>query len=266
MSIIGLVSPRIAISLDDGLERAARLVADAAAAGAEVVCFPEAYLPGLRGLDFPVPPFDAAAEARAVEAVASLARSHRIGIIMGMEHVTPSGSQISAAVFGPDGAFIGRQCKCQLDPAEDAHYVPGTGRRLFEIGGLRFGIAICHEAFRYPETVRWAASRGAHVVFHPHLAGSDHAGPRLSAWGSPDAPYYERAVMCRALENTIYVASVNCATRYSESATAVIVPSGDCLAWLPYGEEGVLTCDIDPALATGLLARRFAPARYGEEA
>jgi predicted amidohydrolase len=263
---IGLASPRIAISLDDGLERAARLVADAAAAGAELVCFPEAYLPGLRGLDFPVPPFDAAAEARAVEAVASLARSHRIGIIMGMEHVTPSGSQISASVFGPDGAFIGRQCKCQLDPAEDAHYVPGTGRRLFEIGGLRFGIAICHEAFRYPETVRWAASRGAHVVFHPHLAGSDHAGPRLSAWGSPDAPYYERAVMCRALENTVYVASVNCATRYSESATAVIAPSGDCLAWLPYGEEGVLTCDIDPALATGLLARRFAPARYGEEA
>jgi len=27
---------------------------------------------------------------------------------------------------------------------------------------------ICHEGWRYPETVRWAVRRGAQVVFHPH--------------------------------------------------------------------------------------------------
>jgi hypothetical protein len=26
-----------------------------------------------------------------------------------------------------------------------------------------FGVAICHEGWRYPETVRWAARRGAQV-------------------------------------------------------------------------------------------------------
>ena len=57
--IIGLASPRVATSIDDGLERVRRLIADAAAQGALVVCFPEAYLPGLRGQDFDVPPFDA---------------------------------------------------------------------------------------------------------------------------------------------------------------------------------------------------------------
>ena len=31
-------------------------------------------------------------------------------------------------------------------------------------GALTFGVAICHEGWRYPETVRWAARRGAHVV------------------------------------------------------------------------------------------------------
>jgi predicted amidohydrolase len=54
--IIALASPRIATSLDDGLERIDRLAADAASRGAEIVCFPEAYLPGLRGLDFGMMP------------------------------------------------------------------------------------------------------------------------------------------------------------------------------------------------------------------
>ena len=56
--IVGLASPRIATSLDDGLERIERLMSRAAADGAEVVCFPEAYLPGLRGQDFEVSPSD----------------------------------------------------------------------------------------------------------------------------------------------------------------------------------------------------------------
>ena len=31
-----------------------------------------------------------------------------------------------------------------LDPTEDQFYVPGNTRRLFEINGTRFGVAICH--------------------------------------------------------------------------------------------------------------------------
>jgi hypothetical protein len=53
-------------------------------------------------------------------------------------------------------------------------------------------VAICHEGWRYPETVRWAAVRVAKIVFHPHHTGSDRTGVRLSEWGSATAPYYER--------------------------------------------------------------------------
>ncbi len=132
--------------------------------------------------------------------------------------------------------------------------MPGDTRQLFEVNGVKFGVAICHEGFRYPETVRWAAMRGAKIVFHPHCTGSDRTGASPTQWGAPDAPYYEKAMMCRALENTIYFASVNYAFRYQESATSVIAPSGECLAHLPYGQEGVLVQDVDPDAATGLLA------------
>jgi hypothetical protein len=40
--IIALASPRVASSIDDGLERIHRLLGDASARGAEIVCFPEA--------------------------------------------------------------------------------------------------------------------------------------------------------------------------------------------------------------------------------
>ena len=68
----------------------------------------------------------------------------------------------------------------------------------------------------------------------------------------------------RSLENTIYFASVNYALRFQESATSLIAPSGECLAYLPYGEEGVLVQAIDVEEATGLLASRYAPERYRE--
>jgi predicted amidohydrolase len=125
-------------------------------------------------------------------------------------------------------------------------------------------VVICHEGFRYPETVRWSAVRGAKIVFHPHHSGSDKEGVLLTRWGDPTAPYYEKAMMCRALENGIYFASVNYAMRYQESATTLVDPSGQCQAFLPYGQEGVLVQEINLELATGIYASRFRPDCYRE--
>jgi len=143
---IALASPRVATALDDGLGKVVRLVADASARGASVVCFPEAYLPGLRGQDFDVLP--------------------------------------------------------------------------------------------------WGK------------------GEQRTTFGSSETPYYEKAMLMRSIENTIYFASVNYAVPFQESATAVIGPQGVCEAWLPYGREGVLLHTIDLDAASGLLAKRFAPERY----
>jgi predicted amidohydrolase len=71
-------------------------------------------------------------------------------------------------------------------------------------------------------------------------------------------------MMMRSRENTIYFASVNYAVPYAEAATALITPSGECQAYLPYGAEGVLVAEIDVEAATGLIASRYAPGRYQE--
>jgi len=262
--IVALASPRVASTLDDGLARIDRLVAEASAQGARIVCFPEAYLPGLRGQDFEVFPFDAPDQERALDAVAQSARAHAIAVILGMERVTEAGRQIAAFVLDARGQLQGFQTKNQLDPTEERFYVPGNERRLFEVDGVKFGVAICHEGWRYPETVRWAAARGAAIVFHPQHTGAEREGVRLTQWGSPEAPYYEKAMVLRSMENTIYFASVNYALRFQDSATSLIAPSGRCQAHLAYGQEGVLVQEIDPDKATGLLARRYAPERHRE--
>jgi predicted amidohydrolase len=263
--IIALASPRVARSLEDGLANIERQMAEAASRCAAIVCFPEAYLPGLRGQDFEVFPFDAETQERALRAVAGFAQTHAIATILGMENITPAGRQIAAFVFDRTGELLGCQTKNQIDPSEDRFYIPGRTRTLFEIDGLKFGVAICHEGWRYPETVRWAAMRGAQIVFHPQHTGGETAGSVPAFWGDPAGPYYEKAMMMRSRENTIYFASVNYALRYQEAATSLIDPAGECQAHLPYGEEGVLIQRLDLAAATGMLAKRYVPERYAEE-
>src|SRR5207249_10257375 len=102
------------------------------------------------------------------------------------------------------------------------------------------------------------------IVFQPQDRGSEQEGVRLTQWGAAGGPYYEKAMMMRSIENTIYFASVNYALRFQESATSLIAPSGQCQAFLPYGQEGVLVQAIKIEEATGLLATRYAPERYQE--
>jgi predicted amidohydrolase len=263
-AIVALASPRVASSLDDGLANVSKLQSDASSRGAEIVCFPEAYLPGLRGQDFEVFSFDAADHERALRTVAQSSREHSIATIIGMERMSGGGRQIVSYVIDADGTVQGYQTKNQLDPTEDNFYVPGNTRRMFETNGVKFGVVICHEGWRYPETVRWAAMRGAKIVFHPQHTGSEKEGIRLTRWGAAESPYYEKAMMMRSGENTIYFASVNYALQFQEAATTLIAPSGECQAYLPYGEEGVLVQSIDLGQATGLLASRYAPHRYEE--
>ncbi len=259
---IGLAAARNVPSVEERLETVGRFLGDAGAQGVAIVCFPETYIPGLRGLDFLVPPHDQRRQVAALEVVRAAAEGTRVAVVIGMEWESPLGLHNVAFVISREGRVLGYQAKNQIPVEEEPFYVPDGRRRLFEVDGVPFGITICHEGWRYPEAVRWSAARGARLVFHPQLTGSDLAGPTLERWGDPASPYYEKAMVARSVENTIYFASVNYAMRYQDSATSLIGPEGECLAHVPYGREQLMVCDLDVARATGLFARRYKPAFY----
>src|SRR6266508_2084580 len=175
---------------------ARRAIDDASAKGAQVVCFPECFIPGYR-VGKAVPPPDPAFLDRAWSMVAGAAASAGITVVLGTERVVDGALRATALVINADGSIAGFQDKVQIDPTEEGTYTAGSGRRVFQAGALIFGVAICHEGFRYPETVRWPARHGAHVVFHPHFHEAEPGGYRPSRFADPANSFHEKALLCR---------------------------------------------------------------------
>jgi predicted amidohydrolase len=203
---------------------------EASAAGAGLVAFPECFVPGYRAAGKGVLPPDPAFLERAWSTLAAAWATANLVAVVGTERFVDGALRLTALVIAADGTIAGFQDKVQLDPSEEGLYVPGVGRHLFHAGPLTFGIAICHEGWRYPETVRWAARRGAQLILHPHFHEAEPGGYIL---GSP-------------------------------TTSAVARPDGTLLAYQPYGKEGLLIADIDLSTATGLLASRCKAEAYGD--
>ncbi len=253
---VALANIRIASTPEESITLATAAIVEAARQGAQVICFPECYVPGYRWPGAAAAAPDAAFLERAWSVVAESARQARMTVVLGTERVTTRGLLIGALVIGTDGRVAGWQDKVQIDPSEEATYAAGIGRRVFQAGSVTFGVAICHEGWRYPETVRWAARRGAQVVFHPHAHVAEPGSYRPRAFADPANTFHEKALLCRAAENTCFFASVNCASEGSGTTSAVIRPDGSVQCYQPYGREGLLIADLDLDLATlGLAAR-----------
>ena len=254
---IALANLRVPATPKESVLLAISAIAEAGRQGAIVICFPECYVPGYRWPGTASPPPDPAFLERAWAEVADAAGIAHVTVVLGTERVTERGLQITACVINPDGTIAGWQDKGQLDPSEEVIYpAQATERRVFIAGPLTFGVVICHEGWRYPETVRWAVRRGAQVVFHPHAHVAEHGSYRPVTFADPANTFHEKAILCRAAENTCYFASVNCASEGSGTTSAVARPDGTLLCFQPYGQEGLLMADLDLSSATGLLAAR----------
>jgi predicted amidohydrolase len=254
---IALANLRFPATPEESVALAEHAIAQAAIERAGIICFPECYVPGYRGLGKVVPPPDPAFLERAWAAVGAAAAKADVAVVLGTERLVDGALFATALVVNRDGSIAGFQDKVQIDPSEEGTYSPGSGRRIFQVGPVTFGVAICHEGWRYPETVRWAVRRGAHVVFHPHFHVAEAGGYVPSSFADPKNTFHEKAMLCRAAENTCYFASVNCASAGSGTTSAVVRPDGTLLCYQPYGREGLLVADIDIGEATGLLARRW---------
>jgi predicted amidohydrolase len=257
---IAVASTPLTATLDEAIPVAIAAIEAAAEQGARIVCLPETGLPGHRSQARTVPGVAAEAIDAALAQIAAAARRTNVAVIVGAEYPTPAGREIRSYVFDETGAAIGAQVKTQIDPSEEPNYVPGAGRRVFTAFGLTFGIAICHEAFRYPEISRSLALAGARVIFVPHYVTTDD-GSLPTDWCGAKNPYNEKALLCRALENTVYVAAANNSGPDQGAITGIVSPEGALVANMMYGCTGVAVADVEVARASAFLARRWAPER-----
>jgi N-carbamoylputrescine amidase len=211
---IGLVQMAMSADPEANLRRAIAKLAEAAAAGARLVCLPELFRsqyfaqredPAQFDLAEPVP-------GPSTEALGQAARQAGVVVIAGLfERRAPGLYHNSAAVIDADGRVVGIYRKMHIpdDPAyyEKFYFTPGDlGFRAFDTRVGRIGTLVCWDQW-YPEAARLTALQGASVLVYPTAIGwhpaekATHGAAQLDAWRTIQRSH--------AIANGCYVAAVN---------------------------------------------------------
>ncbi len=219
------------------LREAARVLSEAAGAGAGLVVFPEGYLTGyhIPGLTAE----DLADVEEALAAVGGMAAEYALSVVMGGHVLSAEGLRNGAVVFSDTGKELGRYYKRLLFGAwEKATFVPGGHPTRFDIGGLRIGVLICYDV-EFPELVRAEAQAGADLVVVP------------TALMAPHDRIARQMVPVRAMENQIFIGYANRTGSEHEldfvGQSSISGPNGEPLASADTAPT-LLLADLDPDL------------------
>jgi predicted amidohydrolase len=139
----------------------------------------------------------------------------------------------TALVFAPDGELVASYRKVfPWRPFEP--YDPGDRFVTFDIPDVgRFGLSICYDAW-FPESTRHLAWQGADVVLN------------IVKTTTPDRAQELILARANAIQNQVFMVSVNCAGPEGRGRSIVVDPEGDLLAEDDGAGTTTLTALVDP--------------------
>lgn len=271
---VGLVQDHATADVAANVARAERLIREAAARGAQIVCLKELF----NSLYFckaqQCDRFDLAESipGQTTDIMQRLARELEIVLIVPLfERQAPGLYRNSAAVIDADGSLLGVYRKMHIpdDPLfhEKYYFTPGDGRldyhgeTLKEANGFRvwktryatIGVLICWDQW-YPEAARITALLGAEILFYPTAIGWHPA--EKDDWGAAQVDAWRTIQRAHAIANGVYVASPNRVGHEAEPGTDGITFFGHSFIADPFGRyvaeagegEAVLVARCDPGL------------------
>ncbi|HXV43115.1 MAG TPA: carbon-nitrogen hydrolase family protein [Anaerolineae bacterium] len=145
---------------------------------ADIACLPELFTTGynlnelgndLFDLAEPVPATSGDAAGPTIARLCQLASQLDLAILAGLAECAPLVTGLlydSVVLINRHGQICGRYRKSHLYPAEHRFFRPGQTLPVFELDGLRVGLAICFEA-AFPPIFSTLALQGAQIVFNP---------------------------------------------------------------------------------------------------
>ena len=169
---VGLAQMKCTTNADENLARAIEKIREAAARGAQIICFHELFHgeyfcckedADRFNLAEPVP-------GPTTEKLAQLAKERKAALVVSIfERRAPGVYHNSCAVLDADGSFLGKYRKMHIpdDPLyyEKFYFTPGDlGFPNFDTKYARIGVQICWDQW-YPEGSRLTALSGAQVIF-----------------------------------------------------------------------------------------------------
>jgi len=229
------------------LETAERLVAQAAATGADIVVLPEKWnaIGDAAVYHATAEPLDGG---ESVAAMSGWARTHGITLVGGSIAERRDGREKlsnTSIVFDSDGEIVATYRKIHLFDVEVGGVVyreseaeePGGEAVVAEAEDWKLGLSVCYDV-RFPELYRILALEGAHIVTVPaHFTtptGKDH---------------WQVLLRARAIENQLYVVA---AAQVGETLpgkpaygrSLIVDPWGLVLAQAP-DEQTVISAELD---------------------
>lgn len=241
---IGLAQCRQTADFDVNARTIFRFLEEAAGQGVRVILFPETQTVGYR-VDIATPdlPVPVAQLHDLHERVARRCGELGMACILGTETPTGARPYNSALVISEHGRILGVHHKTRLTPLDAIAYTPGTSIETFDLLGVKVGVVICYEGFRFPETTRECVRQGAQIVFHPQ-----NNTTRPNDW---KIPVHQAMIVTRAAENTIWFASCNCClVPHQNCRSMVVAPDGQIHAQTELRQEQLLVSDLDIDRAT----------------
>ena len=240
-------------SVEDNLATARRLVAQAAAGGAQLVVLPEYWaIMGKQETD-KLAHAEQPGSGPIQDGMAQMARQHGIWLIGGtLPLISGEAGKVlnTTLVYDPQGEPAGRYDKIHLfgftrgteSYNESRNIVPGAQVRSIETPFGRVGLSICYD-LRFPELYRAMGDCALIVVpaAFTHTTGSAH---------------WEVLLRARAIENQCYVLAsaqggLHPNGRRTWGHSMLIDPWGEVIAVLPEG-EGVVSGEIDLVFLAGV--------------
>ena len=231
--------------LDGNRERILSGLADAKAAGADVVLFPELAITGYPPEDLLLrPSFIHAAEA----SLAQVAREARgIVVFVGTPHLDRDLYNACAVCAGGEVKAIYRKRFLPNYGVFDEHryFAPGRDLFLLEHGEVLTGPTVCEDIWQPGPPATDLALAGAQLIVNIS-ASPFHVGKERER---------EQMLQTRARDNVCYVAFVNAVGAQDELVfdghSVVLDDEGEVLARAPGFEEALLVVDIEPQEAVG---------------
>jgi len=246
---IGLAQCRQTADFDENSRTIFRFLEQAAEAKVEIVCFPETQTVGYRvDISTPETPVEPERLDELHTRVAQRCGELGLACILGTEtplatdpyHGRPHNT---ALVIDAEGTILGRHHKARLTPLDAVAYSPGKAFETFDLCGVKVGVVICFEGFRFADTTRECVRQGAQLIFHPQ-----NNTTRPNDW---KIPVHHAMIVTRAAENTVWFASCNiCHDQHQNCRSLVVAPDGRIQAQTELKREELLVADIDIDLAT----------------
>jgi predicted amidohydrolase len=183
----------------ENLARTETFVRQAAAQGAQAICFPELNITGY-SLQPKMASLAETIPGPSTKALLQMAREYHMLILAGLVEAR-EGEEVSIShlAAGP-GGLLGIYRKIHLGPAEEGIYQAGDECLVFEYGGTIFGIELCFDA-HFPELSTILALKGAEVIFIPHASPRESSEDKQARW--------LRYLSARAYDNSVYVVACN---------------------------------------------------------